>query len=207
MNAAMVRLGVSLSTGLPMACGSPSNGTHATSSDSGAGGDTGLASDGSQQCTPLGAPACARGKTCCVSGLSGTCENLGACSSPVQFECQSRHSCAAGEVCCASIPLDLAIDWSAVSPEGGLVALGVTSTSFCSSGCASPHLSLCTTSADCAGGTECAMLPEGNAILLALGAEALTVCAPIDGGAPLSGDGASESDGSAGDASDALSGD
>ena len=206
MNAAMVRFGVSLSTGLLMACGSSSNDTHATSSDSGAGGDTGLAS-GSQQCTPLGAPACARGKTCCVSGLSGTCEDLGACSSTVQFECQNRSSCAAGEVCCASIPLDQAIDWSVVSPEGGLVALGVTSTSFCSSGCASPHFSLCTKSADCAGGAVCDMLPEGNPILLALGAEALTVCAPIDGGAPLSGDGASESDGSAGDASDSLSGD
>jgi hypothetical protein len=119
----------------------------------------------------------------------------------VQFECQTRQNCAAGEVCCASIPLDQAIDWSAFSPEGGLVALGVSSTSFCSGSCVSPHFSLCTTSADCAGGATCDMLPEGLAILIALGNEALPVCASVDGGM----DGAPESDSPVGDASDALS--
>jgi hypothetical protein len=46
------------------------------------------------------------------------------------------------------------------------------------------------------------MLPEGSAILLALGAETLTACAPIDGGSSLHGDAESES-GVAGDASGA----
>jgi hypothetical protein len=190
MNAAMVWFGVSLSTGLLMACGSSSNDKHGASNDGGA--DTALARDGAQGCTALGAPGCGKGKTCCLSSLSGTCEDLNACSSSVQFECQSRSSCAVGEVCCASIPLDQAIDWSAVSPEGGLVALGVTSTSFCSSSCARPRFSLCTTGADCADGAACAMLPEGNPILLVLGAEALTVCAPIDGGTSPNVDGASD---------------
>jgi len=197
MNVAMVWFGVSFTAGLLVACGSSPNDKHGASSEGGA--DTALASNGAQRCTALGAPACGKGKTCCLSSLSGTCEDLKACSSTVQFECQSRSSCAAGEVCCASIPLDQAIDWSALTPEGGLIALGVTTKSFCSSSCASPQLSLCTTGADCADGAACAMLPEGSPILLALGSETLTACAPIDGGTSLHGDGASES-GVAGDA-------
>jgi hypothetical protein len=186
VNAAIVWLGVSLSAGLLVACGSSANDKHGASSDSGAGGDRALTSDGAQQCTAFGAPGCGKGKTCCLSGLSGTCEDLSSCSSSVQFECQSRGSCAAGEVCCAAIPLDQAIDASALSPEGGLVALGVTTTSFCSGSCSPPHFSLCATGSDCAGGAACDMLPEGNPILLALGAETLTACAPPDGGASLS---------------------
>jgi hypothetical protein len=200
VNVPSVYLKVTLSAWVLVACGSSSDNGTGTSR---AGGTNGEASNGAPSCTAIGPPSCDTGKTCCYSGLSGTCQEPSACSSPVRFACQGPTSCAAGEVCCSSIPFDQAIDASALTPEGGLGALGITATSICSRSCSAPSFSFCRTPADCTGGATCELLPEGNAILLLLGAETAGVCTPLDGGTSLYGDGAFEGSDSAGDASDA----
>ena len=178
---------------LLFACGTSSE--DGNGSDSGRGDDSSVHfSDATETCNAFGAPACAAGKTCCFSGLSGTCKELSSCTSSLQFECGDPGHCRTGEVCCASIPLGL--DASVLSQdrdaEAGPGLIGVTATSFCSSSCSPPSFSICRTNADCSDGASCTLLPEGDFVLLALGAETLTVCAQPDGGAPASGDAAPE---------------
>lgn len=184
------------------ACGSTSNIEGAPGEDAGA-----SASDAASQCYPFGVPACARGQTCCYSGATGACKDLSACTSHVQFECQSPDGCNPGQVCCVTFPPAAAI--SALSQDGGgegglgQLLMGVTATSFCADACAAPAAPTCRTSADCVGGGICAPLPEGNLVLAVVGAETIVVCEMPEGGLPPSEAGASESGASDGAGSDA----
>jgi hypothetical protein len=183
-----------------LACGSssnanPSNDAATESVDS---------AEPATACTPFGLAVCGRAGTCCFSDMVGTCANRTACTSPLHFECSGPASCDAGEVCCADIPLDA----SAQFAEGGQLALvGVAATSACATRCPPPSFSLCNSRADCPAAASCDQLPEGNSVLLALGAETLTVCAS-DAGVGASEDGglpeasASPADGSAVDSGD-----
>lgn len=190
VNGVEILLGASFSTCLLAACGSASSHGKGTPSDGGHA-DSASASDAARPCNLFGTPSiCARGQTCCLSDLKSTCRELRACTSAVQFECLSPDRCNAGEVCCATfIPLPRspdsvpasALDGSAPSPDN----MEVTAKSFCASSCAAPSISLCRTSADCANGAACTLLPEGaNPGIISIAVEVILACEPPDGGAP-----------------------
>lgn len=101
--------------------------------------------------------------------------------------------------------IPLMADLSALTPEGGLPALGVTATSFCARTCSAPSQPLCVEQTDCTGGATCTGLPEGSPILIVLGAETLGVCATSEGGVAGTADGAAEGAGGS-SSSDAPSG-
>ena len=195
-----------LSATLLAACGTSSSNDR-TASDGGD--DAASASDAAPSCYPFGTPTCAKGQTCCFSGITGACKDLGACASNIQFECANPGGCNPGEICCTTIPPVSAIDASVLSQDGGgglaELLMGVTATSFCSSTCPSPGVPSCRNTADCAHGAACEQLPEGNIVLVAVGAETLGVCAIGD--ASVSEGGASENGGSDGAGSDAMVGD
>ena len=206
MNPSNAFFSICLDAALLSACGTSSS-NDGTARDGGD--DVALASDAAPTCYPFGTPTCARGQTCCFSGTTGTCKDPGACPSSVQFECANPDGCNPGEVCCTTIPPLSAIDGSVLFQDGGgglaQLLMGVTATSFCSSTCPAPGVPSCSTNADCAPGAVCDQLPEGNLVLVAVGAETLGVCST--GAAPASEGGASESGGSEGATSDATTGD
>jgi len=193
MQAVRVLLPLSSMVCLLFACGTSSEDSNG--SDGGRRGDSSVHfSDAKEICNAFGAPTCAAGNTCCFSGLSGICKELSSCTSSLQFECGGPDNCRTGEVCCASIPVGL--DASVLSldrdAEAGLGLIGVTATSFCSSSCSWPSSSICKSNADCSNGASCTLLPEGDLVLLVLGAETLAVCAQPDGGDFATGDAAPE---------------
>jgi hypothetical protein len=188
---------------LLVGCGSSSDHKADAASDGGGQGDAFVSNDVGETCNPLGVPGCPHGKTCCLPTLRGVCQDPGACTSGLQFECSNNQQCGAGNVCCAAIPLTL--DVSLIPLDGGpwQLPMGVTVRSFCTSDCSAPNLLPCYSSADCTGGSVCTPLPEGIPILLVLGAETLTACLLPDGGPPSSEEGASEGGSPDGRVSDA----
>jgi hypothetical protein len=179
-----------------LACGSSSN--SAPSRDAEA--DTTYTEDVAQTCEAFSAPGCRPGETCCLSDRMGTCTASTACASPLHFECMGPAGCKAGQLCCATVPLGL--DASILNTAaGGPVVVGVTATSRCATSCASPSYSLCRTSADCPGAAACDQLPEGDVLLLALGAETLTVCSSDAGVASFEEGGFPDGSSSQGDGS------
>lgn len=126
--------------------------------------------DAAGSCTPF-IPVCARGETCCMSDLEGTCQALSECTSPVQFECKWPSDCADGELCCATFQ-ELA--------DGGF-----SSTSFCQTSCAPPAHPTCLYSDDCPNGESCTPLPEGgSSSIVAVAAEVLLLCLSADASVP-----------------------
>jgi hypothetical protein len=190
MNQVKVLLWACWSVGLLWACGSSSNENGRARGD---GGDAarGSTADAGRACNPFSPSSCARGQTCCLSGYSGTCQDLSACSSSFQFECTSPADCDAGEICCGTfVPgfsgpiLDASGD--ARAEDGGYRPLvDIAANAFCAESCSAPSVPLCRTSADCPAGASCEVPPEGgNPPILGVAAEALLLCAAPDGGAP-----------------------
>jgi hypothetical protein len=162
--------------------------------------DSPSSDDVAASCQAFSAPGCPSGQACCLSDRMGTCTASTACASPLHFECSGPAGCSAGQVCCATVPLGL--DASILNTAaGGPVVVGVTATSRCATTCASPSYLLCRTSADCPGAAACNQLPEGDVLLLALGAETLTVCSGDAGVASFEGGGLPDGDSSQGDGS------
>jgi hypothetical protein len=198
-----------LGVALLLGCGTSGN---AAATDSGSNADSAQA-DAAGQCNPFGAPTCPPGKTCCFAGVKGTCTDLGACSSSVQFECDGPSRCDAGDVCCGTVP---GPDASAIlisflgSLDGGLPdhwPPGITATAFCAPACSAPNAPLCQNRADCRGSATCEPVPEGNVVLTAIGAETLAVCSIPDAGAAPSDAGSSQVSDASTDAADAPTGD
>jgi hypothetical protein len=178
--AAVVAAGCSSSSGgpSPAADGGPS--ADARALDSSAEGAAG------QSCMPFFLQLCPQGQTCCYSGLSGTCTDVGACRSPFEIGCVNGDSCGGG-VCCGAVQLPAGFDASAFAADASFDASAFDASDFdasgfgfqlvCASSCAATQFQVCMTSKDCPSGDVCSGGPMQGAF------GGLLICVPADAGA------------------------
>jgi hypothetical protein len=206
----ILSVGICLGTAAVIAAGcSSSSGGPSPAADSGPTADV-RAPDSSaegaagQSCMPYFLELCPRGQTCCFSGLSGTCTDVGSCGSPFEIGCVNGANCG-GEVCCGSVQLPAGFDASAFAADASFDASDFDASGFdasgfglqlaCASSCAATQFQVCMTSRDCPSGDVCSGGPmQGSfaGLLVCLPADAGAGLAPTDGGPVEAGPGAGD---------------
>ncbi len=152
-----------------------------------------------QSCDPLRGVLCPQGQTCCFSGLYGTCEEVGACSTPFQINCTGNASCG-GQECCGSIDLPAGFDPQALDAAAfdaaafdAFDASGFAVSLACAASCGADQFQLCSDTDPCPAGFFCAAGGVGFfATCVPIRDAGGTPDAATDAGTPAGGDGGSE---------------
>jgi hypothetical protein len=171
-------LGVVLAIG----CSSSSSSPPGANVDSGTIRDSSIAEAGtSTPCDPFRLELCPQGQTCCFSGLSGRCTDVGSCAGAFQVGCVNASTCAGGEVCCGSVQLPVGFDASAYVDASfdaaAFDASGFGLTLQCQTACAATQYLACVLPQDCPSGQMCgAPMGMDGAVPL------IPACFPMDAG-------------------------
>jgi hypothetical protein len=210
---AALGLGAGLVISLAINEGCSSSSAPPPPADSGADGTTEPPVDAGPEagtrCSPVFGGQCGAGQTCCISGIFGTCVDIGSCKAPIQVSCTSKASCG-NQTCCGSVQLPAGFDAAAFDASdfdaSVFDASGFSFSLACASSCPPPDFQLCAGAQDCPSGYRCGPgNGNGNGGMTSL--PGFLVCVPEDAGLPPQSDaGGPRLDAGEPDASDASDG-